>query len=352
MVALFLSVFACKGTSVPQGEPPLSGPVPLSSGTFWQLGTGRLATWNDQKLADEVRFVKQAGMDVIMLQYSAVWDSEQAKYRTYIPDAGFEMFPGLGARDPLGAIFKAAEEQGVNIIIGDFLAPINLRYEKREEAFSYWLSDDAMRFRRMVIERFKDSPVFYAYYIANEPNPYRIKTAADTQAWIDGTREVARFVKSVKPGLKVIHSIGLYAEWHTGSDGVARPSPPSDQHLDDFWRPWVSGIPQVDAWMMIDGIGTRLSSLSHTDGAQAWGRQLVHGFNKEFWVDVENAVMTSEYYPFDIETLVSSLEVAAKHADKIVFFEHLSYMSPNSDRDTAKKLYEDYLLYRQRILNP
>src|SRR5690606_16886840 len=190
--------------SAPQEEPPLSVAVPLSSGTFWQLGSGRLATWSDQKLADEVRFVKQAGMDIIMLQYSAVWDSDQARYRTYIPDAGFEMFPGLSARDPVGAIFKAAEEQGVKIIIGDFLAPVNLGYEQHEAAFGYWLSDDAMRFRRTVIARFKNSPGFYAYYIANEPNPYRIKTPADEKAWIDGTREVARFVKSVKPDLKII----------------------------------------------------------------------------------------------------------------------------------------------------
>lgn len=341
---LMVVVSGCKGDPAPPEEKePL--PKPLASGTFWQIGTGRLPAWSDQKLADEVSIVKQAGMDIIILQYSALWDSQRSMYHSYIPNAAFETFSNLGPRDPLSAIFAAAERENVKIIIGDFLAPSNLRYEQPSEAFAHWLSTEAMNFRRTVIERYQYSPSFYGYYIANEPNPHQIKTESDKQLWIDATKQVVNFVKSIKPGLKVIHSIGLYAEWHAGS-----PSPPSNQYLDNFWRPWVSGIPQIDTWMMIDGIGTSLSVLHHTDVAQGWGRQLVHSFNKEFWVDVENAVMTSQFYPFTIEKLISSLNVAVKHADRIVLFEHLSYMSPNSD-NVAKQLYDDYLDFRESILN-
>src|SRR5690606_34021720 len=105
--------------------------------------------------------------------------------------------------------------------------------------------------------------------------------------------------------------------------------------------------------MMIDGVGTGLSSLRHTAKVQEWGREIVYGAGKEFWVDVENAFMNNSrgYRAFTIEQLTASLEVAAQTADKIVLFEHLNYMSPNSSSEAARKLHSDYRRYRETIGN-
>lgn len=202
-----------------------------------------------------------------------------------------------------------------------------------------------MSFRRDLIERYKESSSFYGYYIANEPNLNNITSKRFVKLWKQSTKEVAGFVKSLKPDVKIIHSIGLYPEWIN-----TMPSAPSIAFLDRFWRPWVSQISEVDVWMMIDGIGTSLSTHSHTEKAQKWGRKLVSEYNKEFWVDVENARMTSEFVPFHISKLKKSLEIAAETADKIVLFEHLSYMTPNNEKDMARRLYFDYLEYRRNII--
>ena len=325
--------------------------APLATGTFWQIGQTRLQHWSDEQLAAEVSRVKEAGMDTILIHYSAIWDPKAQTYRTFFPNDVFPVYEVAQNRHPLRAIFRAAEKEDVQIVLGDFLVPTDLRYEDPEKAFSIWLSPDAVKFRRQLLAEFRNSPAFFGYYIPNEPNPHRVQKA--TPQWIEATDKLARFAKSQKRDLKVIHSIGLYAEWHPNSRGELKPSGPSAPYLDRFWRPWIEGIPHIDIWMMIDGVGTGLSSLGHTAKAQEWGREIVHGTGKEFWVDVENAFMNNSrgYRAFTIGQLTESLEVAAPFADKIVLFEHLNYMSPNSANETAQQLYADYLAYREKI-NP
>lgn len=327
---------------------------PLATGAFWQLGAARLAQpqWTDEQLAAEVAAVKQAGMDTIIIHYSAHWNAAAQKYETFVPGSSFPLFPGLQNRHPLRAIFQAAEKQQVKVILGDFLVPTDLRYTEAKRAFEIWTSPAAQTFRRELMAQFKDSPSFGGYYLANEPNQYRIQNEADRLLWIESTQKVARFIKAQKPGLKLIHSIGLYAQWHPDAAGELKPSPPSREYLDQFWRPWVQQISEIDVWMLIDGIGTSMSTLKHTDMAQQWGKELTREAGKEYWVDVENAVMNSRgYYAFSMETLAASLQVAAKHADKIVLFEHLNYMSPNSSKEASKTLYRDYLEYRRKIVS-
>lgn len=318
--------------------------LPLATGTFWQIGSERLHSWTDEQLANEVRLVKNMGMDVILIHYSAYWKPEQASYQTLVSGTNFIEYDNLQDRDPLGAIFSAAERWGVQIVVGDFLVPPDLRYERPVDAFEYWVSDEAMHFRQTVVERYKESPSFFGYYIANEPNPNNITSRSVEALWRQSTKKVAAFVKSLKRDLTVIHSIGLYPEWFNGM-----PSPPSPAFLDEFWRPWVSQISEIDVWMIIDGIGTSLSTHDHTAKAQKWGRKLVSEYDREYWVDVENATMTSGFVPFSISQLKRSLQIAAATADKIVLFEHLSYMSPNSGKDDTERLYSDYLEYKDAV---
>lgn len=91
----------------------------------------------------------------------------------------------------------------------------------------------------------------------------------------ESTQKVAAFVKSLKPALEVIHSIALYPEWSSGT-----PSAPSPAFLDEFWRPWVNDISGIDVWMIIDGIGTSLSTHGYTAKAQRWGRELGRNMEK------------------------------------------------------------------------
>lgn len=344
---IVLSVFSLQcANSKDNNELPSKRILPLAAGTFWQIGADRLQRWTDSQLAAEVRVIKEMGIELLIIHYTAYWDQVSNSYHTVVPDMPFRTYDLLTNRNPLDAIFRAAETEGVQIVIGDFLVPPNIRYERPEEAFGHWLSDEAMDFRHALIARYYDSPSFYGYYIANEPNPNKISSPAFERLWRQSTKEVAALVKSVKPELRIIHSIGLYPEWIN-----AMPHGPSDAFLDRFWKPWIQDIDEVGVWMLIDGVGTSLSSHAHTAKAQKWAQKITHEYKKEYWVDVENAKMTNEFVPFRIAQLKRSLEIAAQTADKIVLFEHLSYMSPNSEKEAAVKLYTDYLDYRAKIMD-
>jgi hypothetical protein len=342
---LILTLLLCGLTF--RAQAALAAPSP-ATGVFWQINTARLATFSDTQLAHEVSLLKRAGFDTLIIQYTAQWDSKAERYQSFVPNEYFSVYPQIEKRDPLAAIFKAAQAQQVKVIVGDFLAPPDIRYKNPQQAFGHFLSQDANNYRRALLEKYKDSPAFDGYYIANEPNPRSI-TSEQKLLWMDATRQVAKLVKSIKPDLVVVHSIGLYAQWLKDDKGVEHPYAPTAEYLDAFWRDWVKDIPEIDAWMVIDGIGTSMASLKTTDVAQQWGAKLTHEYDKQFWVDVENAVMGRKgHYPFPLEKLQASLDVAAKHADKIVLFEYLNYMSPNNGRAEAQNLYLDYLQYFDR----
>src|SRR5690606_2286945 len=243
LIVLSVSSLLC-ANSKDNNELPSKRLLPLASGTFWQIGSERLHRWFDAELAQEVRVLKELGIEFLIIHYTAYWNQVSNSYHPEVPEMPFRAYDVLTNRNPMDAIFRAAEIEGVQIIIGDFLVPANIRYERPEEAFGHWLSDEAMDFRHALIARYNDSPSFYGYYIANEPNPYNITSPAYESLWRQSTKEVVTFVKSLKPELQIIHSIGLYPEWINGM-----PYAPSDAYLDRFWRPWVEEIDEIDIWM-------------------------------------------------------------------------------------------------------
>lgn len=342
---IFLCLFSC---FLLTSSHDASAIEPVASGTFWQINTSRLADWSDAQLADEVSAVKKAGMDTIIIHYTAGWNPQSQKYQSFFHGDGFSTFDSLDNRQPLHAIFKAAEKQDVKIVLGDFLAPSNLRYTDASKALQEWTSLQSQQFRRSLITTFKDSPSFYGYYIANEVYPSRVKSNEDQLLWITATQQVTHFVKQLKPDLKIIHPIGLYPQWHFDEEGKRTLSAPSQEFLQQFWQPWMQQLKDVDIWMTIDGVGTAMATLQNSDQAQLWIGEMAHDAGKEYWVDVEDAVMNNKgYHSFTMDQLEKSLKVASKHADKIVLFEHLLYMSPHSTRKTARQLYQDYLTYLQ-----
>ena len=323
--------------------------LPLLDGGFWQVGPGLSAHFSDEMLTEEVGYFKELGLSIIMIQYSGRWDPEKNQYFAYMPNPIFPIQPGLEGKDPIGAIMKAAEEHGVKVIIGGLLSPTP-RHIDYENKINVWVSDSVFAYRKFVLERFQNSPALYGFYIPNEPNPQDfLDHNCDKQLYIDATKKVAEFVKKNNPKLKIVKSVGLYLEREVQGD-KATYKHASVAFLDAWWRPWVEQLDAIDAWMIIDGVGTALSSLEHTDISQEWLAKLCGEHGKEFWADVENAVMGAQSYPFTMERFEKSLRVAAQRADVIVTFDYAHYMSRQSNKEAARQLYSDYKAYRAKIL--
>ena len=321
--------------------------LPLLDGGFWQVGPGLSGQLTDERHAAEVAHMTELGMDIIIVQYIASqYDHDAGTYYAYVSGTNLPLHPALARKDPIGAIMEAAEEHGVRVILGGLLMPLP-RHENYEENIAIWTSEETMDYRRAVIERFKDSPAFVGWYTPNEPNPANLYGAgADPQLMIDATAETIEVVLEAKPDLGIVKCIGLYLEPTNGAL-----SPASEEYLDAFWRPWVEQLDAVDVWMVIDGVGTTLSNLEHTDMAQRWARELAHEHGKQYWTDVENAHMTAgDYRPMSMEELAASLEVAARHGERLITFDYAHYMSRESPKPDAVRLHEDYAAYRQELL--
>ncbi len=322
---------------------------PLLDGGFWQLGPGILEHYSDSDLEDEVKDMHDLGMRILIVQYAVEpnWEAEQEDYVAYIRNAVYPLHPAFKDRNPFGAIFRAADRHDMQVYLGGMLLkqPLEENYEAKVDR---WASERAIRFRKEIIARYAGYQSFKGYYIPNEPNPYvLVAKRCDPDLLLAATAKVAEAVKSVKPDLEVVMPIGLYLR-PTGRGGYLHAS---RQDLDLFWRPWVEQLEQVDTWMVIDGLGTRLSDLDHTAIAQRWAHDLAHEFGKAYWTDVENARMYTDdqgrYHsePFEFGELVRSMAVASRFADRTVTFDYIHYMSQRSSRPEAVRLNRAYQKY-------
>ncbi len=316
--------------------------APVLDGGFWQPNAGMVSGFTDEALAGEVAYFSDLGMETILIQYAGRWDGTRDTYVSYWPNTVFPMAEGFEDRDPLGAILRAAEENGVEVVIGGLLMP-RPRWENWERNAAIWTSEEAMQYRREILENYGGSEAFAGWYTPNEYNPYRLEEhGCDPEVAIEATRRVAGLVREGNPSLPFIHSLGLYRKPLAG--GAYGTAPIED--LDRFWRPWFEELDEVDIWMLIDGVGTRLSNLEHTARAQRWMREVCDAFGKTFWVDVENSDMADTFRPFPMEKLEASLRVAAEQAHRIVVFDYLHYMSRLSPKPEARRLHREYGEYR------
>ena len=333
-----------------QNPEPTFKTNPVLNGGFWQMGPWLLNDWSDAQFAREVDTMKKLGMDIIIIQHSAYWNQDRREYESILQQKAFPIQSEFQPRDPVEAILTAADRQGVKVVLGDFLLP-DCWQERPAKWIGYWTSTASMNYRRQIIHRYSRHPSLYGIYIPNEPNPrdFSHQPNVKPKMLVDATGKVADYYKVLNRRLKIIHSIGLYAE-PVNQEGRQIYGPPSDKYLNQFWEPFVAKLKHVDVWMVIDGVGTELSDLQHTGTAQRWGAQLAKKYHKAYWTDVENAVMGDKgYYPFDMPRLEQSLQVAAKYTDTIVTFDYLHYMSAQSPNPKARELHQAYLDYLHRV---
>ena len=314
-------------------------------GGFWQLGPGILGQFSDEELAREVSYMNDLGMDIIMIQYSVmpIWQKGQEDYIAYVPNSVYPLHPAFQNRAPFESVLDAADKEDMQVYIGGMLIRKPFK-ENYREYVSNWCSIKALKFRLELIERFSAHPSFRGFYCPNEPNPAKLaQNGLDPEVLLRATKRVTSFLKSLKPDLEIVKAIGLYLE----PDGKGGHEYASREYLDDFWRPFVSGLEDVDVWMVIDGVGTGLSNIKHTAMSQEWAMNLAHEYGKEYWTDVENARMgyvNGKYSaePFPMSKLEKSLEVASRFAKRMVTFDYLHYMSRQSQKEKARALHRDY----------
>ncbi|NLC59533.1 MAG: hypothetical protein GX774_22065 [Armatimonadetes bacterium] len=314
---------------------------PLLDGAFWAFHyphwAERFAT--EQALAAEVAVAHRVGLDTLIL-YTG--EAPDGSFGTVVPDTVFPQAECWRGRDPLAAILTAADRLRLRVYLSD--APPAGTLGTPDPTTGAALEQRLYEYRRQLLTRYGHHRSLVGYYLNYECVPDN--TGNNPTLPARKAEELAAFVKGVLPRLQVIQPVGLY-RWRDTPDAPWHPVTPVE--LRRFWRPFLATAPHIDAYLVIDGVGTGLAPLAYTDQAQACLRALCDEQGKEMWTDVECAEMGQRYVFYTIGRLVPSLEVAARHASRIVAFDYINYLSPNNGREPSRRLYEGYAAYRRRL---
>lgn len=327
-------------TKAPEAEPLRRAPI--LDGAFWAFHYENWAMHfpADDLLAREVDAAHAIGLDIVILYTLTGADDT---WSTVVPGACLPQSPWWSGRDPLEAILTRADALGMRVYLGDgpptgFGAPEDAQREAATETL-------LNQYREEMLARYAGHPSLVGYYINYECCPAEFGN--DPEIPSGNTQRLARHIRSLRPRFEIIQPVGLYnwraepqAPWH-----AARPD-----EIEGFWRPYMAACPDVDVFMVIDGVGTGLSPLNYTHLNQARLRSICDQLGKRMWTDVEVAVMGRRYEPMPVGRVAQSLAVAARHADTMVGFCYFNYMSPNNGRGTSARLYSDYKAYRLGVL--
>ncbi|MBL7039872.1 MAG: DUF4434 domain-containing protein [Pirellulaceae bacterium] len=324
-------------------RPPFRRP-PVLDGAFWAFHYEGWASHyeTDDALAAEVDAAHAIGLDTIIL-YAVT--GRNGRYSTAVPKTVVSQSPWWRGRDPIEAILSRADALGMHVYISD-TTPNGYMHKQptpEAEAESTRLLG---RYRRQVLDRYADHASLVGYYMNFEclPDDY----ANDATLPAAQAEALAIYIKGMNPNLKVIQPVGLY-RWRDTKEAPWRHVTPAE--LSSFWKPFIAAAQHIDVFMVIDGIGTGLSPLNHTDVNQASIRNLCDQHDKEMWTDVECAEMGRRYVSYPIGRLIPALEVAATHVEHIVTFDYINYMSPGNGRSQSAALYRHYKAYREDVLS-
>lgn len=326
-----------------EDEPPrpVLRRAPLLDGAFWAFHYENWAQHyaTDADLAAEVDLAHAAGLDLILLYTITGTDGA---FSTAVPDTSLPQSTWWQGRDPVGAILGRADVLGLQVYLSDTSPNGFDRPVSAEQATA--VTQKLTEYRRQVLARYQKHPSLSGYYINYECCPDHFGNDPTEPARL--AQGLAALVKAECPRLKVVQPVGLYG-WRENPQAPWTTVKP-DQ-LERFWRPFMRATPDVDAFMVIDGVGTGLAPLNYTDANQARLRALCEETGKEMWTDVELAVMGQKYETMPLGRVAASLQVAARHADTIVGFCYLNYMSPANGRERSGRLYRDYRVYRMGV---
>lgn len=322
------------------GEParPALRRAPLLDGAFWAFHYENWAQHyaTDAALAAEVDRAHAAGLDLIILYTITGADGV---FSTAVPGTNLPQSPWWQGRDPVEAILARADTLGMQVYLSDTSPDGFDRPVATEQAAA--VTQTLTAYRRQSLARYQAHPSLTGYYINYECCPDNFGNDPAEPARL--AQELAALVKAECPRLRVVQPVGLYG-WRESPNApwaTVTPDP-----LERFWRPFMQATPDVDAFMVIDGVGTGLAPLNYTDANQARLRALCEETGKAMWTDVELAVMGDKYESMSLGRVAASLEVAARHADTIVGFCYINYMSPANGRELSARLYRDYQAYR------
>ncbi|MDR1563342.1 MAG: DUF4434 domain-containing protein [Oscillospiraceae bacterium] len=333
-----LLVLACIGGTLPAYALEAADAVtgsPQLAGSFIQPPL--VEGWSDAHWREEYRLMQEAGMDHLILQWTADSLSKTTIYPTSI--AGFTHNYSI---DVVEKSMLLGDELGMDIYVG---LQLNEVFFTNYANNVPWLNQEAVYSEALVRElwaRYGHHPSFKGWYVTFEVDNwnYNLPTgsAPDTnklQNLVNYYNKLVPVIKQLSPGKPIMTSPFYNINPDTSVLQTAG------------WRTmWRYILERVDFTIIAlqDGIG---AGHAKTNQIAPWYEATLNAINDagkagicELWSDVE--IFNSDWQPMPIGTIVADMEAVKPYVTTYTSFSFNHYMSPQEVRPEYYQTYKNY----------
>lgn len=305
---------------------------PIADGTFIQWGLAR--DWDDEKWMSEYAYMKEAGMNYLVLAPVAYADSG-SEYESIYPSSiqGCEMIKNT--HDMVDICLRTAEKSGIKVFLG-----LNFHNEwwMRHADDDQWLYDQMKVGNDIADELYKNYKgkypnAFFGWYWVWEVDNlnFRSREKQDVLA------------KALNINLDHLNAM---------EERLPFMQCPFMNHLcgpaKEYRDMWIYVFSKThfaynDIFCPQDSVGARgLNMENFAEWLEKLGEAVKTKPGLRYWIDMETFDQ-SDWTSATLDRFVTQIKTASKYAENAITFAYSHYHSPNNNSDGYHKAYMQYV---------
>lgn len=296
----------------------------LLEGTFFQPYLG--GEWTESEWDAEYQWMRQVGMNHLILQWSADSEHHTAAFPTALP--GFRQSTQVD-------VVRAVLEKGVRYEMDTYIG-LHLNHEwfgkyTNDPAWLEHEADIACQLAEELWERYGDYASFTGWYLSFEPDNVNQLDQVSWDRSVAYYQKVGGRLKSLTPGKPV-----MVAPFFVEGAGL------SPAGWGEMWR-YILTYSPIDIFNLQDGVGAAHALPEHLPAWYEATKKAIDLVPRpvEFWSDTETfRTMNGRFVPVEFPYIHHCMELVAPYVTRFSSFSFNHYMSP---QQVDRKYYELYV---------
>lgn len=306
-----------------EAEPAPANVLKLN-GSFLQPELGD--QWSNAEWEDEFQYMKDVGMDHLILQWSANTEFGTAVYPTTVSGLTQET-----SQDVVAKALQMGEEYGLDIYIG---LQLNHEWFVNYTNNVAWLDEEAGVASDLIEDlwnQYSGYDSFKGWYLSFEVDNWNLPDATSWQRMANFYNDVTTVAHTVSPGLPI-----MISPFYNVSGGL---NPSGWQTM---WE-YILSRTDIDILALQDGIGAGHAATSDLASwfAATHNAITASGSGTALWADTETFNM--DFRPMDMRLMLDNMLAVEPYVSHYTSFSFNHYMSPQTVNPLYYETYADYV---------
>ncbi|MFS0723205.1 DUF4434 domain-containing protein [Paenibacillus sp. 1P07SE] len=309
--------------SVLEAEPAPTDVLKLN-GSFLQPELGD--QWGHGQWADEFQYMKDVGMDHLILQWSANTEFGTAVYPTTVPGLTQET-----SQDVVAKVLQMGDAYGLDIYIG---LQLNHEWFVHYTNDVAWLNDEAGIAGELIEDlwdQYGSYDSFKGWYLSFEVDNWNLPDTTSWQRMADFYNEVTTAARTVSPGLPI-----MISPFYNVSGGL------NPAGWETMWN-YILSRTDIDIFALQDGIGAGHAATSDLASWFAATQNAITASSPgtALWADTETFNM--DFKPMDLRHMLDNMLAVEPYVSRYTSFSFNHYMSPQTVNPLYYETYANYV---------